>query len=77
LRKSIRRYAVDESKLLDSIGMAQMEAEIEKKVLTLAKRNQEKMAEESGVQSSLSEDDIKQYLGQVLQEVRKKKTPKN
>jgi hypothetical protein len=77
LRKSIRRYAVDESKLLDSIGMAQMEAEIEKKVLTLAKRNQEKMAEESGVQSSLSEDDIKQYLGQVLQEVRKQKTPKN
>jgi hypothetical protein len=71
LRKSIRRYAVDESRLLDSIGMAQMESEIEKKILTFAKRNQEKMAEESGIQSSLSDDDIKRYLGQVLQEVRK------
>jgi len=57
--------------------MAQMEAQIEKKVLTLAKRNQEKMAEESGVQSSLSEDDIKQYLVQVLQKVRKEKTLRN
>lgn len=52
------------------------EGEIQKKVLTFAKRNQEKMAEESGVQSCLSEDDITQYLGHVLQEVRKQKTPR-
>lgn len=74
LRKSIRRYAIEESGLLDSIGMAQMESEIEKNVLSLTKRNQDKMTEETGVQSSLSEDDVKQYLEQVLQEVRKQKT---
>jgi hypothetical protein len=74
LRKSIRRYAIEESRLLDSIGMAQMEREIEKRVLTLAKRNQDKMVEETGVQTSLSENDVKQYLEQVLQEVRKQKT---
>jgi hypothetical protein len=28
LRKSIRRYAIEESRLLDSIGMAQMEREM-------------------------------------------------
>ena len=75
LRKSIRRYAVDESRLLDSIGMAQMEEKIEKKVLTFAKRNQDEMTEETGIQSSLSEDDMKDYLKQVLQEVRREKTP--
>jgi hypothetical protein len=31
------------------------------------------MTEETGVQSSLSEDDIKGYLKQVIQEVRKSK----
>ena len=75
LRKSIRRYAIEEeSRLLDSIGMAQMEREIEKNVLAFTKRNQDRMVEETGIQSSLSEIDMKQYLEQVLQEVRKQKT---
>ncbi len=74
LRKSIRRYAIEESRLLDSIGMAQMEREIEKKVLAFTKRNQDKMAEETGIQSSLSEIETKQYLEGVLQEMRKQKT---
>ena len=29
------------------------------------------MAQETGIQSSLSEDDVKQYLAQVITEVRK------
>jgi hypothetical protein len=74
LRKSIRRYAIEESRLLDSIGMAQMERQIERRVLAFSKRNQDKMIEATGVQSSLSEDDMKKYLAEVLQEVRKQKT---
>ena len=74
LRKSIRSVTIKESGLLDSIGIAQMEREIEKRVLALAKRNQDKMAEETGIQSSLSEDDMKEYLEQVIQEVQKQKT---
>jgi hypothetical protein len=73
LRKSIRRY-IEKSRLLDNIGTAQMEREIEKNVLTFTKRNQDKMVENTGIQSSLSENDVKQYLEQVLQEVRKQKT---
>jgi hypothetical protein len=73
LRKWIRRYAKEESRLLDSIGMAQMEKGIEKNVLAFTKRNQDKMTEETGIQPSLSETDMKQYLEQVLQEIRKQK----
>jgi hypothetical protein len=73
LRKSIRRYAIEESRLLDSIGMAQMERQIEKNVLYFTKRNQDKMTEETGIQSSLSEIDMKQYLEQVLQEMENQK----
>jgi hypothetical protein len=71
LRQSIRNYAIKESRLLDSIGTAQMEQEIEKRVLALTKQNQDKLAEESGIQSSLTEEDMKEYLGQVLEEVKK------
>jgi hypothetical protein len=56
-------------KFLDSIGTAQLEKEYEKKVLDITKKSSEMMIEESGVQPSLSEDDIKRYLQQVLEEV--------
>ncbi len=71
LRRSIRRFAMKESRLLDSIGMAQMEDEIQKKVITFTKRNQDRMAEETGIQSSLTEEDMKEYLEQVIREVKK------
>jgi len=73
LRRSIRSFAIKESKLLDSIGMAQMEQQIQNKVLEFTKLNQERLVEESGIQSSLSEEDMKLYLQQVIEEVKKTK----
>ena len=35
LRKSIRKYAITESKLLDSIGSAQMEQQIQRRVIDM------------------------------------------
>jgi hypothetical protein len=43
-------------------------------MIGLTKINQNRMAKETGIQSSLSEDDIKGYLKQVIQEVQKQKT---
>ena len=37
----------------------------------LTKRNQDRMAEESGIQSSLTEDDMKEYMEKVINEVKK------
>lgn len=73
LRQSIRNFALKESKLLDSIGTAQMEQEIERRVMTLTRENQERMAEESGIQTSLTDQDMRQYLEQVIDEVKKDK----
>jgi hypothetical protein len=69
LRRSIRKNVKD-MKFLDSIGTAQMEKEFEKKVLDITKKSSEIMIEESGVQPSLSEEDMKHYLQQVLQEIK-------
>jgi hypothetical protein len=70
LRQSIRRSAIEEIKFLKSIGTAQMEQELQKRVLTIAKKQSDNMTEETGVQPSLSENDMKQYLEEVLQEIK-------
>jgi hypothetical protein len=74
LRQSIRTVALEETKLLDSIAMAQMEQQIQNRVIEIAKRNQDTMAEETGIQSSLSEDEMKRYLEQVIREVKMQRT---
>ena len=62
--------------LVDNIGTAQMEQEIEKRVLKIAREQQDVLTEESGIESSLSEKDMKEYLEQVIEEVKKdRRTP--
>jgi hypothetical protein len=73
LRQSIRKSALKEVKFLESMGTAQMEQELQKRVLTIAKENSDSMAEETGVQPSLSEDEMKQYLEEVIKEIRVRK----
>ena len=70
LRQAIRKSAVDESKLLVGIGSAQMEQKIEKKVIELAKGQAASMIDQTGVQLSLTEHDMKQYLSSVLKEIK-------
>lgn len=73
LRQSIRKSAIKEVKFLENMGSAQMEQELQKRVLTIAKKNSDIMTEETGVQPSLSDDDMKQYLEQVLKEIKVRK----
>jgi hypothetical protein len=70
LRQSIRDITIQESyKFLDSIGAAQTEQQIRKKVVTATKATQFDMAQDTGISSSLSEDDISQYILEVIKEV--------
>jgi hypothetical protein len=73
LRQSIRKSAIEQSKFLQSIGTAQMEQELQKRILTIAMKNSDIMTEETGVEPSLSENDIKRYLEEVLIEIKVKK----
>ena len=73
LRQSIRKSAIKEVKFLENMGSAQMEQELQKRVLTIAKKNSDIMTEETGVEPSLSEDDMKQYLEEVLKEIKVRK----
>lgn len=73
LRQYIHRILAKDSKLLDGIGTAQMQQEIERKVLAITKERQGLMEEETGVQSSFEEEDIKGYLDKVMEEIKKTK----
>jgi hypothetical protein len=64
---------VEQSKLLDSIGTAQMERELLTLVLTVANEASDTMLEKTGVETSMSEGDIKDYIELVLQELHKKR----
>jgi hypothetical protein len=76
LRKIIRKSVQEELHLLDRIGTAEMQKDIENKVIHFAKRETRGLVEESGVESSLSENDIQSYLKQVLDEVQRNRDRK-
>jgi signal transduction histidine kinase len=70
LRKSIRNSTMEVAKLLDIIGTPQMKQEIERRVLNTAKEQQSVLLEQTGIETSLTERDMKQYLGTVLKEIK-------
>lgn len=72
LRHSIRKLAF-ESKLLDGIGKAQLQMELQSKVLAVAKTHLDSLTEKTGIESSLSEQDVKDYLEKILEELRSSK----
>jgi signal transduction histidine kinase len=70
LRNLIRKSAIEESKLLISVGSAEMTQEIQRRTLNVAKEQQQVLTAHSGVHSSLTENDMKQYLSKVLKEIK-------
>ena len=79
LRQYIRNLGNADSGFLSTIGEAQMEKMIQAKASDLenvVKEERLELEKKSGVESSIQEQDIKQYLLEVLQEVDKHKSPK-
>lgn len=69
VRREIKKVAIQESKLLGSIGSAQLENDITKKVMAITQK-QDFAPQNLGVSSSLGEDDIKKYVEEVLHEIK-------
>jgi hypothetical protein len=73
VRKSIKKSVLEQSKLLDSIGSAEMERELQTHVLTVAKKASDIMAKETGVEAPMTEDDMKDYMQVVMKELQSKR----
>ena len=77
LRQYIKDLTREDSSFLATIGQAELEKQIKSKASDLenvVKKERTELEKKSGVQSSLQEQDIKQYLLEVLQEVDKHKS---
>ena len=72
LRQSIRKSVMEQSKLLDNIGTAEMEKEVQKRVLTVVKKTSADMKESTGVDASMNEGEMKDYVELVIKELRSK-----
>ncbi len=74
LRQSIRRSAKGAiPDLLDTARMAEAQQQLEYEVMKIAKHQSDTLFEQSGVHPSLEEGDMKEYLKQVLLEVKRDK----
>ncbi len=69
LRNEIRKSVMEQSKLLDSIGTAQMERELQTSVFAIAEKRSAEMKENSGIETSLSENGIRDYMSLVIKEL--------
>ena len=69
LRQMIRKSFLDQSRLLDSVGSAEMEPQTLGKISKIVKEQQQSLIENTEVQSSVDEAEMKRYLEEVIQEV--------
>jgi hypothetical protein len=71
LCRSVRRVARLQSKLFDSMVTAEIEKEIEKRVMQIIRTQSVEMEKETGVQPSLNDQEIQDYLKQVIREAKR------
>ena len=71
LRRIIRKSVEQQSDLLDNIGSAEMERQLQNRVLLLTKDIPNEMTEETGIEPSLQDEkELRNYIQKVIDEVR-------
>ena len=76
LRNKIRTLTVTHKSLLGNIGQAQMTSELQKAltdVKDVVEKEEKELKEKTGIESNLTEENVENYMEQVLQEILKSK----
>jgi hypothetical protein len=68
IRKEIRKIAASRSGLLGSIGLAQLEQQLEDEVRAVTREHSSLIDKETGLNLLSNEDEMKRYLEQILKE---------
>jgi hypothetical protein len=74
LRNQLRSMARNDENLLSSIGTAQMETEVKRAVSELkdvAEEHEKELEEKTGIETPIAENEVEDYLKQVIEEVSK------
>ena len=70
LRRSIRNSIEQNLDILDKIGVAEIQTGVEKRIVAFTKALSDEITEDTGVESSLDEQDIKDYMAEVIEETK-------
>ncbi len=76
IRKAIRNSIEKESELIGDIGDAELDMELRAKVFSMMDKLSKRLQEDTQVESSLTDEDIKDYTNNVIQEVIRRKVSK-
>ncbi len=71
IRRKINNTVIRESEIIGSIGVAEMEQTLLNKVREIAKDNAGQFYEETGVQPSVTDQEMKSYVHEAITEVKK------
>ena len=71
LRRSVQKLAIDEANMLHNLGFEQMQREIQERVFKLTKEQEELLKEQTGIVQQVSEDEMKEYVKEVMDRVGK------
>jgi hypothetical protein len=69
LLRLIKKSVTEQANFLGGLGTAQRNKELESKVLTIAKNLEEEIEEKSGVETSLTENEVVDYVQYVINEL--------
>ena len=72
LRKAIRSSLMDHSSLLDKIGLSEMTQTLQSRSLDISRRLSKTMSIRSGISPSMEEQEIKNYINDVINEIQSK-----
>ena len=73
LRKSIRNSLEDQhSRLMGHIGMSEVQRDIDRRVTPLFQRYAEQMNTKTAIDLTISKEEVKQYIKEILHELHKK-----
>ncbi len=76
IRKAIRNSIEKESELIGDIGDAELDMELRAKMFSMMDKLSRRLQEDTQVESSLTDEDIKDYTTKVIQEVIRSKVSK-
>jgi hypothetical protein len=76
LRKSIRKFALNEGKLLDSIGIAEIQKILQDRASQMWSENQKFVSNEIGF-STLSKEEVEMQVKEIMEEIIEVKSRKN
>jgi hypothetical protein len=77
VRRLIRTSILKESNIVDILGIPEMERKLAQKVSKMAKNHADGMSYNMGVRLLNDDDDINQYLDDVINEIKAKKAENN